>query len=103
MKRKTLIKKKEKTTEQLKLWEELQGVGLNQYLESVAIIELVIDNKKEMFSALHKEITPEVFQCAVYLANTMRKELTDAAKISIDSKKKFKTILAKIISQKLKG
>jgi len=102
-KKKNIIKRKDKTTEQLRLWDELQDIGVNQYLELVAIIELVVDNKKEMFNALHKQISTDVFEQAVTLAGCMRSELAQSVKVSVESKKKFRTILAKLIAQNIKG
>ena len=80
-----------------KFWRQLMDNEANAYLNAVAMIETVIENKKEVTAEIAQMPTQEQMEEWKELIQTMRTEIKEAAWISSRTKKTFKRALCDVM------
>lgn len=82
-------------------WKILQNNEINYYLEFMAIVENVVENKKDLLKDV--EITKDDIKCLVSVSKKIRKGIDAGCKKSImKSKDQYQEILTKEIRKALK-
>lgn len=86
-----------------KFWRQLMDNEANAYLNALAMLEKVIENKKEIAGEIANAPTREQLARIETLVESMRGEIKEAAWISSRTKKTFKRALCNVMQNGIEG
>lgn len=84
------------------LYKGMKERDSNIYLDSIVLLETVIENKKEVMKPLVKDgFGPEEIRELTQLVRTMRSELKTVLRISMYTRGQFKSLLCRVLRDNL--
>ncbi len=80
-----------------RFWRQMMDNEANEYLNSLAILETIIENKKKVISNVLESSSPDQVAHIIKMTELMRLELKEAAWISARTIKSFKRALCDVM------
>lgn len=80
-----------------KFWKQLMDNEANEYLNAIAMLENVVENKKDITGEIAPNPNRKQIEQVIEIVTTMRAEIKEAAWISSRTKKTFKRALCEVM------